>query len=223
MTNSTSHSVQHSVDPPEPDPDFIKWLRENCVPIGGMAVGALMFCLLAHYGSITIDWTRTKDFTEAVANVSQSLALIGGGVWAYFKFAKGRTFEDRLIPNVSGTFVLIEGSTFLVVTMQFKNVGLSRIAFDREASSLFVFEYVASGAERIVDVESDWLASFRVFADKDKYIEPNETVERQRLIALPRIPNIAYHLEVEVGTDSGYTWRATAIVDKLGFGDKEAG
>ena len=116
MTNSTSHSVQHSVDPPEPDPDFIKWFRENCVPIGGMAVGALLFCLLAHYGSITIDWTRTKDFTDAFANVTQSLALIAGGVWAYFKFAKGRTFQDRLIPTVNAKIVMIDGTVFLNVT-----------------------------------------------------------------------------------------------------------
>jgi len=215
--------MQDSADPPEPDPDFIKWLKEHCVPIVGKAIGALALCLITRYSSITVDWTRTKDFTEAVANVSQSLALIGGGVWAYFKFAKGRTFQDRLIPNVSGTFVLIEGFVFLVVTMQFKNVGLSRIAFDREASSLFVFEYVASEAEEILGVKSNRLASFRVFADKDKYIEPNEIVERQRLIALPRVPNIGYQLEVEVGTDSKYTWRATAIVDKSSFDDNKVG
>jgi hypothetical protein len=215
--------MQHSADPPEPDPDFIKWLKEHCVPIVGMVLGALVLCLVTRYSSITVDWTRTKEFTEAIANVSQSLALLGGGVWAYFKFAKGRTFQDRLIPNVSGMFVLIEGSVFLIVTMQFKNVGLSRIAFDRESSSLVVFEYVASEAEEILAVKSNRLASFRVFADKDKYVEPNEIVERQRLIALPRIPSIGYQLEVEVGTDSGYRWRATAIVDKSGFDDNEVG
>ena len=94
MTDVSSHSMQDSADPPEPDPDFIKWLKEHCVPIVGMAIGALALCLITRYSSITIDWTRTKDFTEAVANVSQSLALIGGGVWAYFKFAKG--------PNLPG-------------------------------------------------------------------------------------------------------------------------
>jgi len=150
MTDASSHSMQHSADPPEPDPDFIRWLKEHCVPIVGALIGTVVLCLITRYSSITVDWTRTKDFTEAVANVSQSLALIGGGVWAYFKFAKGRTFEDRLIPNVSGTFVLIEGSTFLVVTMQFKNVGLSRIAFDREASSLFVLSMLLQRPRRFL-------------------------------------------------------------------------
>jgi hypothetical protein len=132
MADSTSQSAQHSVDPREPDPDLIRWLKENCVPIGGIAVGALLFCLVAHYSSTTIDWTSTKDFTDAFANLTQSVALIAGAVWAYFKFAKGRTFRERLITNVSGRFVLIDGSVFLVVTTQIKNVGLSRIAFDQK-------------------------------------------------------------------------------------------
>ena len=223
MTDASSHSMQHPADPREPDPDFIKWLKEHCVPICGLVFGALVVCLIAHYGSITIDWTRTKDFADAVANISQSLALITGGVWAYFKFAKGRTFQDRLIPNVSGRFVAIDKSVFLVVTMELKNVGLSRIAFDQTASSLFVFEYVASEAEEILSVNNNRLASVRMFGDKDRYMEPNEVIERQCLIALPRIPNIGYQLEVEVLSVSGYTWRATAIVDKSSFDDNEAG
>ena len=221
MTNSTSHSVQHSVDPPEPDPDFIKWLRENCVPIGGMAVGALLFCLLAHYGSITIDWTRTKDFTDAFANVTQSLALIAGGVWAYFKFAKGRTFQDRLIPNVSGKFISIEGSVFLVVRTQLQNVGLSQIAFDQEASLLNVFEYVPSEVEKIVNVENKRLTSLQVFGKNDRSIEPSEILERQTLIALPWVSKIGYHLEFNVLADSGYRWRATTIVDRSEFEDND--
>jgi len=62
-----------SADPPAPDPNLIKWLKENCEPIGGMVLGGLLLCLIAHYSSITIDWTRTKDFTGAFANVTQSL------------------------------------------------------------------------------------------------------------------------------------------------------
>ena len=223
MTDSTSHSEQHSVDPREPDPNLIKWLRENCVPVGGATLGAFLLCLVAHYSSITIDWTSTKSFTDAFADVTQSAALIAGGVWAYFKFAKGRTFQDRLISSVSGKFVLIDGAVFLVVTTQIKNVGLSRIAFDQEASSLAVFEYVAPEVEEILNVGNNRLAAFHVLGVKDKYIEPNEIVERQCLIGLPRVSDIGYQLEVEVVTVSGYAWRATTIVDRSTFEDNKVG
>ena len=221
MTKSTSHSVQHSVDPPEPDPDFIKWLRENCLPIGSMAVGALMFCLLAHYGSITIDWTRTKDFTDAFANVTQSLALIAGGVWAYFKFAKGRTFRDRLIPTVNAKIVMIDGTVFLDVTTQIKNVGLAQITFNSKASTVNVFEYILSETGEITSVVTNRLTSFRVFGDEDKYIEPNELVERQSLMVLPRVPTVGYQLEFKVFSESGYLWRTTTFAGKFAFEHNE--
>ena len=221
MTDSTSRSAQHSVDPPEPDPDPIKWFKENSVPIGGMAVGLMLFCLVAHYSSMTINWATTKDFTDAFANLTQSCALIAGGVWAYFKFAKGRTFRDRLIPTVSGRFVTIKGSFFLIVTTQIKNVGLSRIAFNEELSSLVVYEYVPSSGNEILGVMNKPLTSFKVFSDNDRYLEPNETVKHQTLIALPRFSNIGYQLELETFADSGSVWRATTIVDSSAFEDNE--
>jgi len=224
MTDSTSHSMQHSADPgAPPDPNFIEWLKDNCVPIAGTMLGALVLCLVTHYSSTAVDWTRTKEFTDAFANLIQSLALIAGGVWAYFKFAKGRTFEDRLTPTVSGKLISIDEFVFLVVMMQLKNVGLSRIAFDQEASSLNVLEYIASEAREIVSVKNDQLTSFKVFGDKDTYIEPNEIVERQTLIALPRVSSVGYQLEFEVLSDSGYKWRATAIVHKSAFAHNEVG
>jgi len=217
MIDATSHSTQHSADLNEPEPDFVKWLKENCVPILGMVFGALVLCLVAHYGSTTVDWARTKDFTEAFTNVTQTLALIAGGVWAYFKFAKGRTFRNRLIPTVSGKFISIDGSVFLVVMIQLQNVGLSRIAFEQGASAIAVFEFVPAQTEEILRVKNNLLASFRVFGDTDRYIEPNEVVERQTLIALPRVSTVGYQLEFKVLSDSGYEWRATTIVDKSDF------
>ena len=222
MTDSSSHSTPHSADPSEPDPNFIVWLKENSVPIVVMTFGALLLCLVAHYSSITVDWTTTKDFTDAFANITQSLALIAGGVWAYFKFAKGRTFRDRLTPTVTGRFVSIDGSVFLVVTTQIKNVGLSKITFDHKASWLIVFEYIPSEPQEVLGVQYNRLTTFHVFGEKDRYIEPNEIVERQCLIALPRVSIIGYQLEFEVLSESGYTWRAMTIVDKSTFADNKS-
>jgi len=223
MTDFTSHPTDHSTSPNEPDPDFIRWFKDNSVPIASVILGALLLCLIGCYSSISVDWTRTKDVTETLSNVIQSLALVGGGVWAYFKFAKGRTFRDRLTPKVSGRFVSIDGSVFLVATAQIQNVGLSNIAFSPQASALIVFEYVSTEAEQIVSVRTKRLTSFGVFGETDRSIEPNEILTRQSLIALPGASNIGYQLEFEVVSESGYRWRATTIVDKSDFEDNEVG
>jgi hypothetical protein len=117
----------------------------------------------------------------------------------------------------------MDGAVFLVVTIQIKNVGLSRIAFNQKASSLVVFECVTSEVEKVLGVVNNRLTTFQVFGDNDRYIEPNEIVERQSLISLPRVSTIGYQLEFEVLSDSGYVWRATTIVDKLAFAHNEVG
>jgi hypothetical protein len=221
MTDASSHSMQHSADPSEPDPNFVKWLKESCVPIVGTVCGALVLCLVAHYNSTTVNWASGKEFIEAFAKITQSLALVAGGVWAYFKFVKGRTFQDRLTPTVTGKFVSINGSVFLIVRTLLENVGLSRIVLDHQLSSLVVFEYVPSEAEEILSVQSKWLTVLGVFGDKDKYIEPNETVERQTLLALPKVSSIGYQLEFKVFSNSGYAWRTTTIVEGSTFEDNE--
>jgi len=193
------------------------------VPIIGIVSGGLVLCLVAHYSSTTVDWARTKDFTETLANVSQSFALIAGGVWAYFKFAKGRTFRDRLTATVSGKLVSIDESVFLIVAIRLQNVGLSRIAFAQEVSSLEVFEYVPSKVGELLSVEHTRLASITVFGENDKYIEPNEIVERQTLIALPYVSKIGYQLELEVLSGSGYEWRTTTVVGKSAVEHNEGG
>ena len=222
MTDSTSHPAQDSIST-EPEPNFIKWLSENCVPIVGVLVGALVLCLVSHYGSGTVDSARTKDFTQAFAYVTQSLALIAGGVWAYIKFAKGRTFEERLNTAVSGKLVSIDRAVFLIVAIRLQNVGLSRIAFDQEVSSLGVSEFVPSQTEELLSVEHTQLVSFTVFGENDRYIEPNEIVDRQTLIALPHVSKIGYQLELEVLSNSGCAWRTKSVVGKSAFEDNEVG
>jgi hypothetical protein len=70
-----------------------------------------------------------------------------------------------LNPTVSGKLVSIRGSVFLIATIRLQNVGLSRIAFDQEVSSLKVFEYVPSQAEDVIRVKYDLVTLFRIFGN----------------------------------------------------------
>src|ERR1044071_7363183 len=129
MADLTS-SPQVPTTPSDPDPNFIKWLQDNAAPIVFLVTSGLLLCRIGHYSSVVIDWTKTKDFTNVLRNVTQSVAFIVGGIWAYFKFSKERTFQQRLIPLVTARFILIGGHDFLIITAQMKNVGRSRLTFD---------------------------------------------------------------------------------------------
>jgi hypothetical protein len=128
-----------------------------------------------------------------------------------------------LTTTVSGKLVSIDESVFLIVAIRLQNVGLSRIAFAQEVSSLAVSEFVPSQTEVLLSVENNRLASFTVFGENDRYIEPNEIVERQTLIALPHVSALGYQLEFKVFSDSGYEWRATTVVGKSALEHNEVG
>ncbi len=202
-----------------PDPHWVEFLQEHSIPITGVIFGALLLCLIGHYSPVAVDWGRTKDFTDAFRNVTQGLAFVAGGIWAYFKFVKGRTFKESLIPGVSARFTLIDNVTYVVITTQVKNVGLSKIEIDHR-SALIMFRYTTSPSTEIHNVDDDRLAVFDVFNKSERYIEPNEIIEWQRLIAMPVPLDIAYRLEVEVASMAGYTWRANCIIDKSSLNEK---
>ena len=80
----------------EPIPRPLQWLRENSLPLLGLLLIAFLVCFGVHLFSIKIDWTNTNHFTGSLQNIVQVLAFIAGGFWAYFKFIKGRTFQESL-------------------------------------------------------------------------------------------------------------------------------
>ena len=158
-----------------------------------------------------------KDFTDVFRNVTQALAFIAGGIWAYFKFVKARTFQESLVPMIFGRFATIEGREYLVVTTEFKNVGLSKIEFSQKRSALMVYEYAPPTDAEIHLVGNKLVTSFELFDEQGRSIEPNEIIQEQTLIALPASVQLAYRLELIVFSLSGGPWRTTAIVDSSGM------
>ena len=109
----------------------------------------------------------------------------------------------------------------MVVTIQVKNVGLSRIELSQPGSALVVFQYAPTSLGEIHLVGHERLTSFELFDEKGRPIEPNELVQEQMLIALPGSIPLAYHLELALRSRSGGTWRATGIVGKSTLRDND--
>jgi len=221
-----SEQLPHSTPPVqvhnEPVPRPLQWVKDNSLPIIGLLLLVLLFYLVAHYSSIQIDWVATHNFTGSMRDVIQVLAFCAGGWWAYFKFVKGRTFQESLTSRVTGRFVSLDGIVYLVATIQIKNVGSSKIDLDREDSALILYDYIASSDAEIHAVADKRLTSFAVFREKARYIEPNEDIEIQRFISIPGPLKFAYRLEIKILSNSGFIWSAESIVDKSSLRDNAA-
>ena len=76
--------------------------------------------------------TSVVDWLGAVADVITVLAVLIGGAFAYFKFAKGRLFRPRLGLNVASEVVNVEGQLGLNISVAIHNAGQSALMFDDE-------------------------------------------------------------------------------------------
>jgi hypothetical protein len=147
-----------------------------------------------------------KDINALV----QTAAIIVGGIWAYLKFAKGRTFRPRLEPTISGKTFINDGYIYLFVKTMLKNVGGSRVDIEQEGTGLRIL--TASTDEPETVLSSDWqsTASFDVFKDHE-WIEPGETISEERLIAIKKDHWIALRLELQIHSKK-VVWHAMTIV-----------
>jgi hypothetical protein len=148
------------------------------------------------------------DVAEKLATIA---AIIAGAIWTYFNFFKGRTYRLRLEPKITGQLFSKGGTTYLISSIQLKNVGLSRIGIQQRGSGLRLYAF--SGAQQVTEVkDADWreLGTVSIFKDH-QWIEPGETIEDQRLFTIPPGDYQAFQLLMRMPS-KGIVWMARAIV-----------
>ena len=165
-----------------------------------------------------------KTATDVASNIVTSAAVLVGGVWAYFKFIKGRTFAHRAELDVSPTLEASADSLYLSVAITLKNTGLSKLPLndDMKVMRLFGLTHTANSAvsaakwERVLTVP---------ILDQHAWLEAQETVTDSVVYNLYGTTDgqgsghaAAYQVEALVGgrrrliTRRGTRWQARAVV-----------
>jgi hypothetical protein len=161
--------------------------------------------------------TTVARIIDSAEKISKIVAIIVGGIFAYYKFFRGRTFRPRLEPALEASVLQIGALKHLKAKVRVKNVGLSRVPIEREVSGLRVFVYAPMNSDgepgdKVSPVE--WRRERTVDVFKDHaWIESGETIEDNWLLSMPRseLP-AAFRLELKL---AGRTtdWFANAIVE----------
>jgi hypothetical protein len=140
----------------------------------------------------------------------QSLAIVVGGVAAYFKWFRGRVYRPRLETVAGGSFETNTGQ-YLLVNVRTKNVGLSEVRIEQQGSGVRIFSgQAASSNAEARNVDWKHHGTFPIY-EEHGWIESNETIEHQRLIQLPQREYLAFRIEVWIAS-KGITWKTSAIV-----------
>ena len=158
-----------------------------------------------------------------VEKLTTVAAIFVGGAWVYFKAIRGRAFVPRLQPKVGGRLTIMNGTCFLIASIQVENVG-SSIARIKEKgtalkiSSLRAFGDVSSSVDPTVE-KATAFPIFEISKGKTMAIEPRTIIYSQEMIEVPMKEYDAFRVELRVSVVRGgffskpdRKWRAFAIV-----------
>jgi hypothetical protein len=163
-----------------------------------------------------------KTATEVASNIVTSAAVTIGGIWAYFKFIRGRTFARRAELNVSSTLKQNAKSMHLSVTVTLKNAGLSKLPLNENMKAIRLFEMARDGDNYPAAVKWERVLTLPILR-QHAWLEAQEAVTDTIIynlgpadVILP--DHIAYRVEAVVGsprrkfTGKGTLWRAHSII-----------
>jgi len=151
------------------------------------------------------------DILDALEKVSTILAIVIGGLWAYYQFFRGRTYRPRLETQVVGQIFDDLRHYHLLVSSKLKNVGLSKVDLDRDASGVRIYSCVVPAD--ITEIESaqwDHIATFPVF-ENHRWIESGETIEDEILLSIEKGTHRAFRAVLRV-VGRKISWKAERII-----------
>jgi hypothetical protein len=140
-------------------------------------------------------WLQILDGLEKIFTI---LAIIAGGLWAYYHYRKDRVHKIKFEHNISGKVIFSDKVEYLVIEICLKNLGLSKIDIKHEGSALRVFACEEKEAiPHVQDVEWQRIRTLKVF-EKHQWIESGETIQEQRLIVVPKKNYFAYRAHLRI-------------------------
>jgi hypothetical protein len=129
---------------------------------------------------VATDWTETA---KAIAALVQAAAIVVGGIWAYFKFVRGRTFAPRCEIDLQTTLVTNGAQHALRVEASLRNTGAAvKVGLDPDLKLLYVFGVPA--AQWKPNTTVDWgshLSVTEIFASHG-WLESQETIRDEAVI-----------------------------------------
>ncbi|MHB8500588.1 MAG: hypothetical protein ACYDHE_06535 [Candidatus Acidiferrales bacterium] len=152
----------------------------------------------------SVDWVKV---TQVILNVAQTLALVVGGFWVYFKFIRSRTFARRAALDVDGSFLSVEGRSLIRVEVVLRNTGLSKIPLRANRQVLTLWATSTSDFSSNTNLSWHFWMVSQVFTT-DQSVESQEAIKDVALlpVASEGGPWLAFRIRVEAWAEPRWKW-----------------
>jgi hypothetical protein len=147
-----------------------------------------------------LDVNKLLNWTKLAQQIVQTLAILIGGIWAYFKFIRGRTFASRAEVSVKGTLFSLEDRQIIKATVFVRNTGASKITVEKQGKVIRL--YGAKLLEASAPIEWIQLRIDPIF-ESHGWIESQEIITEELLLPVSTahdedVSRSAYKLEALV-------------------------
>lgn len=191
--------------------------------MGKIAVWTAIICsvlLLAYYalfgylgaGPVQKDgvplWLRSVETGSGIFQASVTgLALIIGGLFAYYRFFKEETYSKRLQPSVSTAVSRSAGHLCVVVTATAKNAGQVTVNLNNNLTRFI------TSVRKLGDLEwTDYVVE-TIFIEQD-WVRPGETISDEKWVEILDSGEAALKTDIVVAATEDQ-WGASDIVNLL--------
>jgi hypothetical protein len=124
-----------------------------------------------------------KTIVEIAGTTVTALAVIAGGLWAYFKFVRGRTFRPRLELGMSGQWRMIKDEPLIHARLTVKNIGATNVSLLQKGTGLRISRLDPDQPGSAEPARWQRIRVFEIFREH-AWIEPGETISDDLLIRL---------------------------------------
>lgn len=151
-----------------------------------------------------------KGLIDIFGTLVTTVAVVVGGIWAYFKFIKGRTYRPHVEVAQSGAWLGSNGSLGFKATVTLKNIGAAKVELRQKGTGLRISRLAATQPEPPSESSWDSLGVFKIFTNHE-WIEPGETISDDLLIRLPLDPQT-----LQVETRLVLPWKRRVVLGHVG-------
>jgi hypothetical protein len=124
-----------------------------------------------------------KTVVDIVGTTVTAAAVVVGGLWAYFKFVKGRTYRPRLEVGMSGRWRNVDGRRLIHARVAVRNIGASVVTLIQEGTGLRISVLAVDQDPPPAAMAWTSMRVFEIFGEHE-WIEPGETVSDDVLLDL---------------------------------------
>jgi hypothetical protein len=144
---------------------------------------ALMAFISSGSAGTTSGLDNLKTVVDIIETIVAGAAIVVGGIWAYFKFVKGRTLRPHLEVNMFGQWQEIDQRHLLQARIRVKNIGTSKVTMIQKGTGLRIS--VLAQNQPPSPTPSAWdVKKVFVILREHAWIEPGETVSDDVLLDL---------------------------------------